>query len=544
MNRTPASLLRRLAPFSGVIRLALVSLVTSGVTVMAADRPAQPVNLLFIITDQQRWDALGAAGNPVLRTPHLDALAEQGARFSRFYAACPVCVPARTTILTGQSPSTNAVTSNGDVAKLDSPAFPSFDQILLRSGYRGEYHGKFHSPYRLALDYTAPVRWLNGPRPPGSRAALSEAEAFRAFIDANVPKRALRPGELVQRSGPYTPIPLDENYGKVPASKGSQSEAYGRVEVPADYSIAAFTAREGLEALDRLKDGPFTLTVSLNPPHPPMMVSEPYYSRFPPSSIPLPPSLNDPLANSPYAERVERERAAYRDPENIRQLTSIYYGMVAEIDDWVGRILARLDELGLARNTLVVFTSDHGETLGEHGLHGKFVFYEGSVRVPLLLRLPGVIPARTVINAPASHVDLFPTILDYLGRPGHPSEGRSLRPLIERRESGEDRIAVSEWPSNTVPGFMLCDGRWKFLYGRSADASSLDALYDLQADPQEMNNLIGRHPDRESHRAEVVRLKGLLVEWLTRTKSPHLEGVKARAVLAEARTPARTKGRP
>ena len=162
-------------------------------------------------------------------------------------------------------------------------------------------------------------------------------------------------------------------------------------------------------------------------------------------------------------------------------MTSIYYGMVTEVDDGVGKILKRLDDLELADNTLVVFTSDHGEMLGEHGMHGKFVFYEGSVHVPLLLRLPGAIAPGTVIKAPSSHLDLFSTILDYCGKSGNASEGSSLRPLIE--------------------------GRWKLLYGRAANAPSLDALYDLQTDPHEVNNLIGNNPKLES-----VRNRPLLAE--------------------------------
>lgn len=185
-------------------------------------------------------------------------------------------------------------------------------------------------------------------------------------------------------------------------------------------------------------------------------------------------------------------------------------------------------DLRLADNTLVIFTSDHGEMLGDHGMHGKFVFYEGSSHVSLLMRLPGVIPPNTVIKAPASHIDLFPTILDYCGKPGHESEGSSLRPLIEGREDGKDRIAVSEWPATKVPGFMVCDGRWKLLYGRATNAPSLDALYDLQTDPQELSNLIGNNPDKAKHRAEAERMKGLLIKWLTRVKSPHLESVRER----------------
>ena len=500
----------------------------------AADRP---INLLFIMTDQQRWDAMGCVGNPILKTPNLDRLAAEGARFSKFYSSCPVCVPARTVMLTGHALESNHVWSNANVDTSDLPAeFLSFDQVLLRSGYHGEYYGKWHSPYQLALDYTRPVRWLNGKnRPPLSKADMSDSDAYRAYVRKNVPPRDPRPGQLLQKGGvwPYSPIPLDENYGKASTTKGSQAEAYGRLEIPPEHSSTAYTAKEGLEALERLKGGPFTLTLSLDPPHPPMMVSEPYYSLYPSEKIPVPASLADPRTNSPYADRAKSPTdALYRDPHNIRQMTSIYYGMITEIDDWVGKILRRLDELGLAQNTLVIFTSDHGEQLGEHGMHGKFVFYEGSVHVPLLMRLPGVIPAKTVVDAPASQLDLFGTILDYLKQPPRPTEGRSLRPLIEGKETGADRIAISEWPAANLPGFMVTDGRWKFLFGRNATNKSLDALYDLQTDPAELNNLIGRNPDRERYRAEATRMKTLLTDWLARVKSPLLTTVQERPVLA------------
>ena len=503
----------------------------------------KPINLLFIMTDQQRWDAMSCAGNLVIKTPNLDRLAEEGARFAKFYSSCPVCTPARTVILTGHALESNHVWSNTNVTTSELPAeLLSFDQVLLRNGYKGEYYGKWHVPYQLALDYTRPVRWLNGKnKPPGSKADISDSDAYREYVRKNVPARDPKPGQLVQKNGvwPYTPIPLDENYGKADASKASQAEAYGRLEIPPEHSSTAYTAKEGIEALERLKDGPFTLTISLDPPHPPMMVSEPFYSMYPPEKIPVPASLADPRTNSPYADRTKGPRdALYRDPQNIRQMTSIYYGMISEVDLWVGKILQRLDELGLAQNTLVVFTSDHGEELGEHGMHGKFVFYEGSVHVPLLLRLPGVIPAQTVVTAPASQLDLFGTILDYLNQPSRPTEGRSLRPLIEGKESGVGRIAVSEWPAAQLPGFMVTDGRWKLLYGRNATNKSLDALYDLQTDPHEMNNLIGRNPGREKYRAEATRMKNLLIDWLTRVKSPLLDSVRARPVLSDAQPPA------
>lgn len=507
----------------------------------SGEPPAKPVNLLVILTDQQRWDALGCAGNPVLKTPNLDRLAREGVRFTGFHSSCPVCTPARTTLLTGHSLDSNRVRNNRDADEVaeNLPGLPSFDQILLRRGYRGEYHGKYHSPYAFAVDYTRPVRWLNGRQPPpGCKAEMSESRAYEGYLAANVPPRPLRPGELLGRAGIYLPDPLDPNHGGAAGRRVAEAEAYGCLLVPPEHSLAAWTVKEGLEALDRLKDGPFTLTVSIGPPHPPMVVPKPYYGMYPASGLAAPASQGDPRENSPYRDAKGGKDDRYRNPDLVRQMISDYYGLVALDDEWIGKLLARLDELGLADRTLVVFTSDHGEMLGEHGLHGKAVFYEGAVHIPLLMRLPGVIPAGGVVTAPAAHIDLFPTLLDYCGAPASPSEGRNLRPLIEGREDGADRIAVSEWDADDVPAYMVFDGRWKYLCGRSADAPSLDALYDLREDPRELVNLIGNNPARDKHRADAERMRGRLTAWLAGIKSPRLESVKARPLLGGAGVPA------
>ena len=502
----------------------------------APDSPKRPVNLLFIMTDQQRFDALGCAGNKVIRTPNLDRLAGEGARFENAYSGCPVCVPARTVILTGHSIESTKVTNNKDIRRTDVPDVPTFDQLLLRHGYRGEYHGKWHSPYQFALDYNRPVRWVNGKRPSGSRAEISESEALVKYIEENVPSRPLRPGELVANMyrRPYQPDPLDGAYGKGQADV-SQGTSYGCLDVPPEHTHTAWTAKEGLEGLERLKDGPFTLTISIGPPHPPMVLPRPYYGMYPAAEMPVPASIDDPRADSPYRKVGGGKDPAYRDEDNVRQMISDYYGLVTEVDDWVGRILNRLDELGLADNTLVVFTSDHGEMLGDHGMYSKFVFYEGSVHVPLVMRLPGVIPAHSVVKAPVSHLDLFATILDYCGMAASESEGESLRPLIEGKSDGAGRFVVSEWQSTAFPGFMVFDGRRKLLFGRSADARSLDALYDLENDPNELHNLLADKFDWEKHRGEAERLKRLLVGWLERVRSPHLDSVKARAITLQAK---------
>ena len=517
----------------------------------------RPLNLLFIITDQQRFDALGCAGNPVVRTPNLDRLARDGARFVNAYSSCPVCVPARTVILTGRTIESTRVMVNGDVNSADVPDLLTFDQVLLRNGYQGEYHGKWHIPYKFALDYTRPVLWLNGKQaPPGSKAEMSEAQAFKEYIAAHVPERELKPGErLANMYGrPYLPDQMDPASSGEPDARpvkrkkkkaqakdgadltSNQATTYGcLVDVPAEHTLTAWSVKEGLEALDRLKDKPFTLTVSIGPPHPPMVLPKPWFGMYPAAVMPVPASIGDRRTNSPYARPGSDVGGdAYSDPARVPQMISDYYGLVSLDDEWIGQLLKRLEALSLADHTLVVFTSDHGELLGDHGLHGKTVFYEGSAHIPLLMRLPGVIKAGAVVTAPVSHIDCYATILDYLGTTGPQSEGRSLRPLLEGKEDGKDRIAVSEWGKGNVPGYMAFDGRWKLMFGRTADSPALDALYDLKRDPQELTNLIGGNPDREQYRAEAERMKGLLVAWLERVKSPNLEPVKARPVIPRA----------
>ena len=526
----------------GIARLALALVILlASAGLLGAQAPRRPLNLLFIITDQQRFDALGCAGNPVLKTPNLDRLAREGARFVNAYSSCPVCVPARTTILTGHTIESTKVASNGDVNRADVPNLLTFDQVLLRNGYKGEYHGKWHSPYRFALDYTLPVLWLNGKNAPvGSKAEMSEAQAFKDYVAAHVPARELRPGERIASlyGCPYVPDIMDPAYGLATVSneRAPQGTMYGCLpDVPPEHSLAAWTVKEALQALERLKSGPFTLTVSIGPPHPPMVVPRPYFGMYPAKNMPVPATIADSPTNSPYARTGRSaEGGIYRDPRKVQQMISDYYGLVSLDDEWIGRLLKRLDELGLAQNTLVVFTSDHGEMLGDHGLSSKNIFYEGSAHIPLLMRLPGVIKPGTVVTAPVSHIDYYATILDYLGASGPPSEGQSLRPLVEGRSDGKDRIAVSEWPKGNVPGFMAFDGRWKLMFGRTADSPSLDALYDLKSDPHETNNLIGHNPDREKYRAEAERMKKLLMAWLERVKSPCLEPVKARPLIARA----------
>jgi len=262
------------------------------------------------------------------------------------------------------------------------------------------------------------------------------------------------------------------------------------------------------------------LTCSFHHPHPPYLASEKYIKMYPPENMILPANLNDDMENSAYLRTKERTSESYSDPEKIKFFISEYYAMVKEVDDWVGKILNKLDELGLAENTLVVFTSDHGEMLGSHGLRGKFNFYEESSHVPMLIRFPGKIKPGTTVDSPVSNMDLFPTILDYLKMPETPSDGKSLRGLIEGT-ADKNTYVVTEWLSDltTKPSHMVLKDGWKLLLPNPTATNLKKVLYNLNEDPLELYNLLAENTDSEKVEEKVAELESCFEEWIKRTSS-------------------------
>jgi arylsulfatase A-like enzyme len=214
-------------------------------------------------------------------------------------------------------------------------------------------------------------------------------------------------------------------------------------------------------------------------------------------------------------------------------MISNYYGLVKEIDDWVGKILETLDRHGLTDNTLVIFTSDHGEMLGSHGMREKNVFYEESAHVPLLVRFPARLKSNTTVNGYVSLIDLFATILDYLEVKKYPSDGKSLRGLIEGTDTQHGQYVVTEWlwRGDTESNYMIVKDGWKMMIPCSKSSKVLDALYDLNTDPYEMNNLIGKNPNRRQYAAKTEQLRACLLEWLKKNGSSHFDGVKERSLI-------------
>jgi arylsulfatase A-like enzyme len=500
-------------------------------------------NLLFIMTDQQRYDALSIAGNTVLKTPNLDRLAKQGAWFKNAYTPCAVSAPARSSILTGTSVENNGMKTNDRAYSYKQDGLmtmPTFDEILTGKGYHCEYYGKWHTQSSHANSYKNPQK--SGKNGKSVFGPEGQSYVYDDFLNENSPNRELNEGELYDTftHRPYKTNPLDKFYGKTDAEvkqqnlKSIQPDLNGELMIDKKFTMTAFQAQQTIEALERLKDTTFSITCSFHFPHAPMLPTKPYSKKYPAKKMVAPVSISDEMENSPYKKANGRlEHPEYSDPEKIKYMISSYYGLVAEIDDWVGKIMNKLDELGLAENTMVIFTSDHGEMLGAHGLREKNVFYEESAHIPLILRFPGEIEKNKVVNGYISTVDLFATILDYLKIGEHKSDGMSLRGLMEGTDLVHGKYVVTEWDyrGDSESNYMIVKDGWKLIIPYSESSKVINAMYNLKNDPYEMNNLIGKNPEKQKYAETAEDLRNSLLEWLKKNKSEHYNGVLKRKLI-------------
>ncbi len=498
-------------------------------------------NLLFIVTDQQRYDALGYAGNTVIKTPNLDRLAEQGAYFRNAYTPCAVCGPSRSSILTGSIVEHTGLNSNSQTYYYngeDVMTMPTFDEVLAENGYRCEYYGKWHALSSHADVYENPVQYAkngNSIFGPGGQSHI-----WRDDLNTLGPPPAPGEGEFIDGMSrwPYLANRLDRFFGmswqelQNQNLKHSQPDQHGKLHLDPEYTMTAFQAKQTLEAIERLKDTTFSITCSFHFPHSPMLVPEPYYGMYPVAEMIPPVSLNDPMNNSPYVNSNSRQkRTEYADPDKIKYMISEYYGIITEIDDWTGKILDKLDSLGIADETLVIFTSDHGEMLGAHGMREKNIFYEESAHIPLLMRFPGEVEAETMVNGYVSLTDLFPTILDYLDILEQESDGESLRGLIEGTDTIHGQYVVTEWDRENISNYMVVKDGWKLIIPYTIKSTVINAMYDLNSDPHEMNNLLGSNPNRAAYMDKAEELRTCLLEWLAERNSVHYYSVSQRDLM-------------
>lgn len=483
-------------------------------------------NLLFIMTDQQRFDALSYSGNKILHTPHMDRIARQGAWFENAHTQCAVCGPARAAMLTGYTVANNKVITNKKAYLPEEDGImpmKTYDEILAENGYECEYYGKWHSPTFRANIYNNPVTMAGIHK---TELGPGHKEAYMQYLNPLYPDRELKEGQFKDTltDRPYRPYPLDKRFdlkkkGEASNIKVGQGDIHGVTMIPAKYHMPAFEAGEAIHAIEKLKDKPFSITCSFHHPHPPYLATEQYIKMYPAQKMVPPVSIDDGMADSPYRNMKNNTRKDYSEPTKIQYFISEYYALVKEVDDRVGEILNKLDELGLTDNTMVIFVSDHGEMLGDHGMKGKFCFYEPSSHVPMMIMFPGKIKPSIKVKAPVSNMDLFATILDYLDMPAHPSDGTSLRGLIEGTANEEDAYVVTEWLSdpNGKPTHMVLKDGWKLMRPDDSAKKVRKGLYNLNDDPHELKNLLANNSGSKKYAAKASELETCFRNWMKRT---------------------------
>jgi choline-sulfatase len=425
----------------------------------------RPPNILLVMVDQLAASWLPAYGHGVVQAPHLTALARDGVVFDAAYCASPLCAPSRASLLSGRLPSHTRVYDNAAEMRA---SLPTVTHTLRSAGYATALAGKMHFvgpdqlhgfEERLTPDvYPAGMDWT-----PDWRAPLGERLPWYHTMDS-----VLHPG----------------------VSAASMQVDY-------DDEVCFHAVRALYDHARARPREPLFLVASFTSPHDPWELPPRWWDRYDPSAIPLPDVPSIPLEEAdPHSARLRAmcgtDAAALGD-EQIRRARHAYFAAISYVDDRIGTVLRALDESGLADDTVVVFTADHGEMLGERGLWFKMAFFEDSARVPLVVRAPeGLARAGARVAAPVSLLDLAPTLLDVAGVPGDAEaradlDGASLAPLLRGEGPERPGPVVAEYLAEGVTAPMIMVRRASLKYVRCP--GDPDQLFDLEADPRELRNL-------------------------------------------------------
>jgi len=442
--------------------------------------PQSQPNILFITADQHRWDTLGCAGHPCVRTPHLDRLAYEGVRFENAYSDCPVCIPARTTMITGVKSSTYGCPEYADKFRIQRAPDAFLGSLMTQAGYQTALVGKRH--------------WHTD-------------TSFKAGFETVIPiERCKREQQLhVRRDGYVFGVGANELH---PTLSPIPPELYGTDWI-VDHCIEYVRERQ--------KNRPFFLWSSFVDPHPPFAIHEPFYSMYDHSPIPAPAiGTWEDAETCPVAQF--NHRTAYNSKpmgwDELRKARGVYYGMITNIDHQLGRLFGYLQLHGLWDDLWVIYTTDHGEHLGDHYDIAKSSFYNSAARLPFLIRPPRALQRAHTGAASAALIelaDLLPTFCRLAGIAAPEDvEGRDLVPLV----MGEQRAVRDRLCGAIDAQHMVHDGRHKYLYfvkdGR-------EQLFDHAADSNDLNDIAPALPEK------VREMRQHLIERLHAINSPDLE---------------------
>jgi arylsulfatase A-like enzyme len=480
----------------------------------AGAQAQQRPNILHIQTDQQQWATI--AGRSECRTPNLNRLASQGMLFERSYTPSAVCCPSRAMTLSGAYHWHNGVYNqihSAPSVKRDLDAdVVLYSQRLREAGYRLGYVGKWH------------CSWVRTPADFGFHELADVAGCdprALAKLDLN-PDRVERPKER-----------LKTVQSRMFSWPGSQPFVmWGYREGPEEATAEAYRTECAIRMLRRFAKGsqPWHLEVQYVEPHDPYMPLKTYLDRYDPRSIPVARSFHDRFENKPGLHRRESETWGRVTEEDYRRSRAHYYAYVEQLDAQVGRILKALDETGQAANTLVVFTTDHGDTVGAHRMWIKgWIPYEECYRIPLIVRWPGRIQPGARCGHLVQLQDLAHTYVEVAGAGPMPyPDGRSLAPLFEnpqRTDWSDDILCAYYGGEFLYTQRIAIHRRFKYVF----NGFDFDELYDLEADPDELRNVVGD----PGYRAQAGDMRARLYELMNRFEDPFGD-VKARNSIGES----------
>ena len=471
----------------------------------------QPTNILLIMSDQQRYDTLGCTGAPTCRTPHIDGLAARGVNFGSAYTPTSPCSPARAALFTGAYPHNNHVPANDGVL---NPALPTLAGELGRAGYNLGYAGKWHVDRdKTPSDYGFVGKDFPGYGYPPAEGVIEGLRFGRGHRHATPHYR-----EYLAGRGIEPPEVLEAFYGDNPGKQSQEMYALhsGDIEATFECMVSEFAIEQMRQFAPAAKrEGkPFFIWASFWGPHTPCLLPEPYYSMYDPASIPVEPSFAETWQNKPQAHELYERYWGLSSGgwKGWREIVARYWGYVTMIDDLVGRMLGALRELGLEENTLVVFTTDHGDMMGAHRMIEKGPFaYEESWHLPMIAAHPAVESPGSICDEFVCLHDLFPTFLEAAGlEPPNQPDSRSILPHMLGRPFSLGRKCIYGAFHQQIllsPFRFIRTRTHKLVY----NSNTIGELYDLVDDPWEMRNLINAPEARGVKRALLDQMREQMV---------------------------------
>lgn len=482
-------------------------------------------NVLIFITDQQRADHLGYAGNPTVKTPHIDALAERSMVFESAWVSNPVCMPNRSTMITGRMPSAHGCVFNDRSLAWNTN---TFIRGFKKAGYQTALIGKSHLQHGLSKNSMMPFRGEASETDPFEQ-DWNTVEDFERYMDSepsnpddfygfNHIELSLDHGASVAGHHLQWALEKGGNLDDLIANQDNlttgskRSKHWDQIYQP-PYAEALhstnFVTEQTKKYIDEANQGdePWLIWCSFPDPHHPMTPPGEWFDMYQPKDMPLPESRHDKLTNAPSHLQLfagihpsqQRNWVApcgYGSDELLGEAIAATYGSISCIDDGIGQILNQLDALGIRDDTIIAFTSDHGDMMGDHGLFLKgFMHYRGTLQVPLLIDSPDLAPGRS--KRLASSIDIAPTFLDLCDiKPYNGIQGVSLLPTLQNSEQAvresvlvEDDVTTTTAKITPIPARTRTLITEQFRYTKNSKGE--EQLFDLENDPNEMEDLKG-----------------------------------------------------